>query len=414
MAQQDPNPPQEKVAPMENSTPSHSVPPSSTSAHHAWTRLTEHLQEWYYQPDLEALEITLAAVCSHYLISADPVWLFVVAPPSTGKNIILDGLAGLENTHMIGDLSPKSFLSGYRNKKKSSLLHQVGSGILLFKDFTTFMSKRDHDRMELASYLREIYDGKFSRHAGTGQVPPWEGKITVIAAATPALERAWGVLRELGERFVTVRWPRPNGIKLAQFARKQIGHERHVKEQTQALFRQIVQPIKLSTPDPLPPAMESKLEFLSEAVARLRATIHRDGHGAREVVHVNPPEGPARLLKALELVTRYHAQVLGNGKPEGSLRIATRLAFDSIPSKRLQVMMTVAPGQDEFGGTTWGDIVKKTGMTKNGVRWITDELEAIGVIRRDPGAEVEVVYTLAPEFEPIWVAALGLFPHSHP
>ena len=76
--------------------------------------------------------------------------------------------------------------------------------------------------------------------------------------------------------------------------------------------------------------------------------------------------------------------------------------------------MTIAPGQDEYAGATCLDIMRKTKMSRNAIKWIADELEAIRVIRRDPEGETELVYTLTPEFEPIWVRALGLQESSHP
>lgn len=388
--------------PMSSKERTESIASSSHSP--AWQALSTHLNQWYYKPDMEAWAVAMSAVAAHYLLATDPVWVFIVGASGTGKSVLVNALDGLENTHMVSDLSTKALLSGYKNKKKSSLLHRIGSGIILMKDFTTFMSKRDHDQKELASYLREIADGKLSREAGTGAIPVWTGKITIIAAATPALERAWATMRQLGERFVTVRWPRPNGIALARAARRQIGHEHEIAEKNLMLVRQIIQPSKLKVPPPLDPAEQNYLDHLAEAVACLRARVHRDNHGKREIVFVNEPEGTPRILKALELIARFHAQIVGNGTASTARAIARRLAFDSIPSKRLEVMMAIPPGRDEFAGATRGEIGKETGMKYNAVVWITDELEALGVIDRE--GDVEIVHQISESFSPIWLQVL--------
>ena len=48
--------------------------------------LKELLEAHFYKPDLQAIRIVLGTIQAHYLNVGDPAWLFVVAPPGTGKS----------------------------------------------------------------------------------------------------------------------------------------------------------------------------------------------------------------------------------------------------------------------------------------------------------------------------------------
>ena len=60
---------------------------------------------WYYQPDLQAIRVTLGTMKAHYLKIGDPAWLFVVAPPGTGKTTLtIMGMAQIAGGRITGRL----------------------------------------------------------------------------------------------------------------------------------------------------------------------------------------------------------------------------------------------------------------------------------------------------------------------
>src|SRR5438445_4197967 len=185
--------------PSSNETEAQALESTPDPVKEGWEAYTTHVKRWFFQPDLEAVRVTLAAAASHFHKDCDPFWLFILGPSGADKtSLCINSLLDLPQVHMQGELTAKTFLSGYTGTAHPSLLHQIGSGILAFKDFTTFMSKRPEEQAEIASQLREIYDGSFVKNTGKGITISWKGKITVIAAATPALERAWASRRDLG------------------------------------------------------------------------------------------------------------------------------------------------------------------------------------------------------------------------
>ncbi len=188
--------------------------PSAVSQ--TWQAYTSHVSQHWRLPDLESVEICLAAAVAHNS-PADPVSLFVIGPPGSGKTSInINTLWSLPHTYIIGNLSTKALYSSFKGVKDPGLLQQLprdakdrSQGMFLFKDFTTMLSKRSHDHMEIMGQLREIADGYYSSRCGVGAEAIWKGKVTMFAACTYAIDRAWSVRSELGERFLSVRLRTP-------------------------------------------------------------------------------------------------------------------------------------------------------------------------------------------------------------
>jgi hypothetical protein len=353
----------------------------SSPAALAWKQLCAYLNEWYYKPDTEALAIALAAATAHYGITGDPVWLFVVGPSSSGKTgIVINALSALPSTHDMGDLTSKTFISHYDSKNKDSgFLHEMGeSGILLFKDFTTILSKREDERNEITAQLREIYDGKFSRRTGVGGKSLWRGKVTVIAAATPAIERAWMVKRELGERFVMVKWPRSGHDEMAMTAHRQRGQERTIGARVRDLTKQFCLDRQLAAATALPDKLARQLAALSSMTAVLRASVTRNSSGAREVIDIPCPEEPGRLMKVLALLCSSHAALFEHAEPnEEDVAIARRVALDSIPDLRRKMIESIPLGAK----ISRADLYRLTGIPPSSILWAAQELEALGVVQ---------------------------------
>jgi hypothetical protein len=73
----------------------------------------------------------------------------------------------------------------------------TGNAVFMAKDFTTVLSMRREKRAAILGQLREIHDGRFRRDFGTGVTKIWCGRITIIAAVTPALDRHYSNLNQL-------------------------------------------------------------------------------------------------------------------------------------------------------------------------------------------------------------------------
>jgi len=360
------------------------LPVETEAQQAAWKKLSEHLERWFYKPDLQALEAVLTAAFAHRYVQADCLWLFVVGPSRSGKTAVcINACSSLQHSYVLSKLTPKTFLSGYQNARNkdgstrdASLLQRLGpTPLLLFKDFTSVLSMRDDDRLQIASDLREIADGLLSKPTGMGQDLVWRGKATVIAVCTPALDRAWGVQRDLGERFLTVRWPRRDGATASLAARAQRGHEKEITEGTRRLAKAFVEGTTMEQLPELSTEQGNRLDHLSEVVAVARGKVYREG-GKRIVEMPNIEDTPG-IAKGLDGFARYHAALFGRTSvDQRDISLMFRVAHDSIPPVR-QAILTAIP---DDGKTNLKDLGTHTGMTARVLEYALDDLTHLGAI----------------------------------
>lgn len=372
-----------------------SSPRSPELADRLWSSLAAHFNQWFHCPDLGALRVFMCAVAAHDISATEPIWPVVVGPPSTGKTeICLRPFLSLRpNFFPQSDITPKAFLSG-TGGKSGSLLHRTGtSGVWLFKDFGTIMSKREQDLKEVLAFLREIFDGELSREVGGKQVKHWEGKITVLAAATEEIERARLVMSALGERFVMVRWSRGDSMARSQKARNQIGHERSIRVKSQQLVREFLEGAITRLPAPPPPALAYRIDCLAEITAWLRAHVIRDrSDGKSTIIDIPEWEGAARLSKTMSNLVSFHAALFGRPEPtDEDMAPAVRVAFDSIRPNRVRFISAIPIGAYQ----TQVELSRLSAIPEGSLDWVSKDLLALGIVEKTIAAEVSFRLTTA-------------------
>ena len=344
-----------------------------------------HLKAHYHQPDTEAIEIVLSAVASHYVLDADPLWIFLEGPPGTGKTEMgIVPLKALPDVIPLGDITSNTFLSGWSDKgregsQSNSLLIKGGSSIIFtIKDFTTLMSKKPDERAAIIGQIRELYDGAFSKHTGRGDEHIWQGKITFIAAVTPAIERQWALLRELGERFMTVRWGRGDGLALGRRAIHRDLSRHAVAKQSGELVCELMKRVKLvGKLGMLPEELSEPIVHMAEFGAMARGQIIRDTSSKREIIDVPQPEAPTRFSTALSNAVMAYALLKERRPIVEDLRIARRMMFDSVAHNRVSILEAIPVDAP----ISYEDIRKLTQMPASTIMWVGRELEALKLIQ---------------------------------
>lgn len=132
-----------------------------------------------------------------------PVWLMIVAAPSSGKTEILNILSKVKQVHLLYNITPRFLFSGHRDARGGYMLRQVKKrGVLLFPDFTTILSMNSRARNEIFNQLRVIYDGKAGLGTGIdeGKAKTWTGMDTVISNVTESIERIKNRQSDMGKR----------------------------------------------------------------------------------------------------------------------------------------------------------------------------------------------------------------------
>lgn len=327
-------------------------PLEQRSAQVKWDRLKAHLEENYFEPDLEALRACAAAAAAHVLYpSAAPVWLMVLGAPGSGKTSqIMPVLRAFPRFKLLDQITPSTFLSGWiSEKKETSLLRQLGSQIIFgVSDFSGIRSLGGEKLAEVASQLRAIYDGHIEKKYGVSdKIVEWTGKATMIVCSTSDVERQWSMQRSLGERFLYLRWKMGKGEDLALMAGEQEDLE-GMKERTTDLTVQWILGYDMWDQGSLPKREEMiRLGFHTVAglVAQLRRPVAREGGEVSEVIGGGESEGPGRIIQTMYNCARAHAALFRRPQlTEEDVKVAFRIARESVPLGRMRLLDLLMEG----------------------------------------------------------------------
>lgn len=334
--------------------------------------------------------------------------MFLNGPSGSGKTALgINPMMNLPNITTVDSLTVHTFLSGYIGSENAGLLKQIGpSGTILFPDFTTFLSLREDNRKELAGQLRRIFDGKLDTKNGAKTSDSWKGKITIVAAVTPVIERYWNLLREMGDRFLQVRWPRHHGPSVAAASRKHQGREKYIADTLVNFVTDYFTTPRMSyvaIPD-VTDSQGDQLAALSEIVCFLRAQVSRESTGAREIRDVPQVEQTGRVGKGLPALVRYSAVLARRDHiTDDDMAIARRVAIDCMPHTRAEIITHIPP-DDPIGAV---DLKKLVNVNDSTLRWNMDELEALGVINIEH-SQIETTYRMSPHIREMWKTAFPL------
>jgi hypothetical protein len=288
--------------------------------------------ELLLMPDLGAVWVTLAAICSAFA-EGDSVWPLLVSPSSSGKTELLNSVADVEGVRQISSLTRSTLLSGYRRPdgKPASLLHQIGSsGMLVVKDLTTMLQLRQDARHEVFSQLREVADGQISKGVGTGDPLSWSGKLGLVGGVTPLIDEHHAFLALMGERFILYRMLVPPRLQHGRRAFDDRGGEEPFRRHLRSVVRQFISQVRRSDPLRLSDTHAEPLVRLADAVTRARTGVPR-GSG-RDLLYIPEPESPARLTKQFALLADG---LLTIGVPEAeTCRLLEKIGWDCVPASR--------------------------------------------------------------------------------
>jgi hypothetical protein len=297
----------------------------------------------------------------------------------------VQSLAGLPGVRLAAVLTEAALLSGTSKKERAAnasggLLREIGErGTLVLKDFTSILSMNRDTRAALLAALREIFDGRWSRHVGTdgGQTLTWHGKLAVVACCTTAIDRAHAVTATMGERFLLCRLPPDDNDDLAARALAQAGHEHEMRaaltDAVRGLFANgLPHEPRVRTRDEL-----KRLVRLSRLVALSRSPVERDHQGELDLVL--DAEAPTRLAKQLE---RLWAGLDTIGHPDG-WQVVVRVGLDSIPKLRRAVMLQLVADEWRTTTTIAAGVRHPTRTTRRAL----EELTAHNVCEREAGGE---------------------------
>lgn len=374
-------------------------------------RLAVAFQDHLFLPDPFPLYALMGSLVANYIESRSPLWLVMVGPPSCGKSELLNSLLlvpGVVESGSINSLG--SLLSGSRRRDRErdatgGILRQIGDrGAMVLKEFGSIITTGHERQREILGALREIYDGRWTRHTGAdgGRPEHWEGRAALLAGATEAIWSQHQVMAELGERFLYYDFDAADGWAECYEASRdeRPGFMGELQRLVLAFAGEVgldrsrpLTCLGLEIPD------RKRITALAQITAASRGPVYRDPY-TREVLWRPQPERPARLGIALASLLRA-LRYIGLGERDG-WRLIRKIAFDSIPFLRRSILLALL-----HRPMSWSQLLEAIPTSHSTLTRSLEDLRLHGVIERQlqtqfwgvsPWTRERVVESRAPVF----------------
>jgi hypothetical protein len=357
-------------------------------------------RKWLELDDPEMLDVVFGAVLANRM-DVDPLWLFVVGPPGSGKSEMLMSLSDCPMVQCSTGITPHSLISGMNTGGGDpSLLPKLMGRTWVVKDFTTVLSMNQTARDEIFSVLRDAYDGKIEKVFGNGLVRKYEGRFGVVAGVTAKIDGVSAQNVVLGERFI--RWRlKPKGrvlvgAKVVMRALDNLCDETRMRDELRKTARRILDR-KVSReqyPD-IPRWFKSRVVELAQWVASMRGVVERDRFsGSTGIISSKP---------STEVATRLAKQFCTLGLGIGVYRGLAELD-EAVYSAVASVGRDTCPDRAEeiirvlyvMGGKgSTRDVAEESRFPYDTARWVLQDLDLLGVVRKERGSDGVYILTEA-------------------
>jgi DNA-binding MarR family transcriptional regulator len=368
------------------------------------------VEETYLVADKGVIKLLVAIIVAHRM-PTPPVWLFLVGASGSGKTEFINILTKIMGVTALSSLTPQTFISGQkRGKTDPSLLSRIKNGILLMKDFTTILAMNYEARAMIMGQMREIYDGKFIKHFGTGDSVVWEGKISLIAGTTDEIYNARELYAAMGERFIMYCPHLPERKTVTRRAMGNVIDMDHRRDLISTIVKKYIDE-HLSTPPAeelpkTPDDLKSRIIDLADFATLARSPVKRDSFSpSKEIIYKNDPEMPTRFAAQLETICLAFMLInkfdnLGEVVLPEDEDILYKLALDSITVTRRQVMRKLT----EYESVSTSALAEDMNYPVNTIRRWLEDLNALGIVNVEKArthAKREDMWTLKQAYRDI-------------
>jgi predicted transcriptional regulator len=402
----------------------------------SFDRLLAEYRKIYYLPkEMEnSLAIMLAVVIASRW-SGDPIWVFIVGPPSSGKTLMLRTVSHSEQCHYESTLRPHSLISGMELEDGSdpSLIPQlIHDGIdpsgkpnpdtgklLIIKDYTWLMKQPWMTQEEIYSILRDAYDGLITcSYGNTVKRRTYEGTFGTLAGVTHIIHKESHA--SLGERFL--KWEfiphdydREKHVReVLKLEQKHARHPQQFDKDRLRLQERLADFVEQDLPrlPTVPISLAERIIPLAQVIACLRATVDRDHK--QDIRYRPQSEIGSRLCKQIIKTAQALAIVFRlRSVDERCYRIAEKLAFDTAYGFHLDIVRILV-GYPK--GVTIDELTGEMGIPHSSLQRKLGDLVELKIAFRSrqehkPKSKFEkpgqpaFVYSLSPPLLSLWKRA---------
>ena len=157
---------------------------------------------------------------------------------------------------MTSSLTPRALVSGANDRDgvDPSLLPKLNMKTLCIKDFTVILGKKEADKEEIFSILRDAYDGSTSKDFGNGLRRYYKVHFSVLAGVTPVIYNSAVMQAGLGERFLKYyigdAIDHPSEMDIMRKAINNVSHEFDMRGEMSRIIYEFVDSMKQKPQDP--------------------------------------------------------------------------------------------------------------------------------------------------------------------
>lgn len=353
-------------------------------------------QDMSVTPSLEDCIAICMAVHIAVALEGDPLWMYLVGAPSSGKSTICELLASDElHTRSLSKFT--GLVSGSR--QGTHLIPMLQGKCVIIKDGTLLLESTPQQLANVYGELRDIFDGSLNAEYRNGVSASFSNiSFGMVIGIT---ERIYSLnMAALGERFLHCRLETSRDVERSRNAKavqsifestsktnfegNESGDSRSFPKQraytagflshlhTTLRNNEILRP-KYTQGD------VQLIQALADMIACSRAQAPRSKeYGSNELLYDARPEASTRVVKQLGRLALCLCYVLGTDSITQQIRVLlTKVALDTSFSRQHNIIRTVALAE---GGLTRNSIAVMTMIPLETITRRIDDLISLGIL----------------------------------
>lgn len=344
--------------------------------------------KWLKWDNSDIIDIALACCWSVYL-PGNPLWLFIVAPPSGSKSETIMPISEWFRAHAISNMTSRSLVSGFPGPGGSdpSLFAALNgkAAVLTVKDLTPLLQGRSEERDEVFGILRDAYDGQVTKVFGNGLVRSYDKlKFTILAGVTPAIDQNNGIA--LGERFLKFRCDkdtdRHDDLDRAMRALENTGSEDKMREELKnAVLRSLCRKFDPNKIAKATDDFNKYIAHLAYIVAHLRAVAPTE-RGTDNQTMAPMVEAPPRLAKQFikfcqGIALHLESESLDTPRIR---RLIKRVALHTPDAISIKISQALYYGHCQMGKVALDLMSSIKGLSRETVGKVLQRFQRLGVL----------------------------------
>lgn len=311
--------------------------------------INNKIGDYLYLEDKDIVKL-IAGFCLTCKLPIKPLWLFIAAGSSAGKTALIELFELIPGFTQVDNMTANSLQSGMKRTNKSpSFLDNLSKGaFIVFKDFTSMMSKNPETLADIMGQLRVVYDGSTVKlTGGLRDTQVWKGKVSMLGAGTGVLYSKNDQFAEMGQRMVIYSFDPAGDYDISGFKYDHKNDDsKIIKLEIQCMIRDYVASISVSDDFKNLPDIDRETWFeltdIAHIATKARSPVTRNKYRNNELMDKGFAESYTRMFD--QICAAAYGLMLQN--PDGQLtpedkKLLFKLGLDCIDLKRRAILQAL-------------------------------------------------------------------------